>query len=136
MLYWQGGVINSCISGNYCSIAPNVIIGGMEHSYWAPSTSTQLCGELCISGKITKIGNDVWIGANCVIRQGITIGNGAVIGAGSVVLKDVPANTIVAGVPAKFIKKRMDDDKWQRVKESNYWMHEPSTAKQIISTIK
>jgi acetyltransferase-like isoleucine patch superfamily enzyme len=53
-----------------------------------------------------KIGNDVWIGANSVITSGVSIADGAIIGAGSVVTKDVSANTIVGGVPAKFIKYR------------------------------
>ena len=51
-----------------------------------------------------KIGNDVWIGAHATILAGVTIGNGAVIAAGAVVTKDVPANTVVGGVPAKIIK--------------------------------
>ena len=55
--------------------------------------------------KKIKIGNNVWIGSDCTILQGITIGNGAIIGAGSVVTKDVPEKSIVAGNPAKFIKK-------------------------------
>ena len=50
------------------------------------------------------IGNDVWIGANAVILPGVTIGNHSVVAAGAVVTKDVPANTMVGGVPAKFIK--------------------------------
>lgn len=54
------------------------------------------------------IGTDAWIGANCFITAGVTIGNGAVVGAGSIVTKDVEENTIVAGVPAKLIRKRKD----------------------------
>ena len=50
------------------------------------------------------IGNNVWIGSNATILQGVTIGDNAVIGAGAVVTKDVAANTIVGGVPARFIK--------------------------------
>jgi acetyltransferase-like isoleucine patch superfamily enzyme len=52
------------------------------------------------------IGKDVWIGAGCIITPGVTIGEGAVVAAGSVVTKDVDANSIVGGVPAKLIKMR------------------------------
>lgn len=52
------------------------------------------------------IGNDVWIGAHVTVLDGVRIGNGAVVGAGAVVTKDVAPYTIVAGVPAKPMKKR------------------------------
>ena len=55
-------------------------------------------------GKAVTIGKNVWIGGNCCILAGITIKDNAVIGAGSVVTKDVPANVVVAGNPAKIIK--------------------------------
>ena len=54
----------------------------------------------------TKIGRDVWIGANAVILGGVTIGNGAVVGAGAVVTNDVAPGAIVAGVPAREKSKR------------------------------
>ena len=54
--------------------------------------------------KPVKIGSKVWIGANVTILPGVTIGDGAVIAAGAVVNKDVEPNTVVGGVPAKFIK--------------------------------
>lgn len=53
------------------------------------------------------IGNDVWLGANCIILPGVTVGDGAIIAAGSVVTKAVPANVFVGGVPAKIIKERV-----------------------------
>lgn len=52
-----------------------------------------------------KIENDAWIGMNCIILKGVTIGKGAVVGAGSVVTKDVPEWTVVAGNPAKIVKE-------------------------------
>lgn len=55
------------------------------------------------------IGNDVWIGYEAVILAGVTIGNGAIIGSRAVVTKDVPAYTVVGGIPAKEIKKRFDN---------------------------
>lgn len=55
--------------------------------------------------KPIKIGDNVWIGSNATILQGVIIGDGAIIGANAVVTKDVPENTIVAGIPAKIIRK-------------------------------
>ena len=53
--------------------------------------------------KVT-LGKNVWVGAHATILPGVTVGDNAVIAAGAVVTKDVPANTVVAGVPAKIIK--------------------------------
>ena len=58
-----------------------------------------------ITCKPVHIGKNAWIGAGATILPGVTIGNNAVVGAASVVTKDVPADTIVAGNPAKFIKR-------------------------------
>lgn len=65
------------------------------------------------------IGNNVWIGANAVILPGITIGDNVIVAAGSVVTKSVEANTIVAGNPAKLIRKvdATDTLKWQKLKQ-------------------
>jgi acetyltransferase-like isoleucine patch superfamily enzyme len=54
----------------------------------------------------TKIGRDVWVGANAVILGGVTIGDGAVVGAGAVVTRDVEAGAIVAGIPARIVRLR------------------------------
>ncbi len=61
--------------------------------------------------KPITIGNDVWFASCVTVCGGVTIGDGAVIGAGSVVTRDVPARTFVAGVPAKVIREITDDDK-------------------------
>lgn len=55
------------------------------------------------------VGKHVWIGMNATIMKGVTIGDNAIVGAGAIVTKDVPANAIVAGVPAKIIKYRTDE---------------------------
>lgn len=126
--------LNDSVIGNYCSIANNVTIGGMEHSYWSFSTSTHI-SDKCIMGKKTKIGNDVWIASNCIIKQGISIGDGAVIGAGSVVTKDVPENTIYVGIPAKFLKQRLNKQVWTQIKNTKYWNLKPKVAKSVLDKI-
>jgi len=55
--------------------------------------------------KPVKIGKKVWLGANCIVLPGVTIGDNSVIGAGSVVVKDIPANVVAVGNPAKVIKQ-------------------------------
>lgn len=121
--------------GRYCSIANGVKIGGMEHSWWWGSTSPRLSDQN-ISSKITVIEDDVWVGSNAVIRQGTRIGRGAVVGAGAIVLKDVPPYSIVAGVPAKEIRKRFDDDTIHKITATRFWEYGPKEAKRLLSAIE
>lgn len=129
------GCYNDAHIGNYCSFAVGVQVGGMEHAYWDISTSTRL-SDSCISGKITSIGHDVWIGADSIIKQGVTIGNGAVIGANSFVNKDVPPYAIVFGTPAKVFKFRFNEETIREIEESRFWDFKPSKAKEIITQLK
>ena len=69
----------------------------------------------------TVIGNDVWIGQNAVILPGVHIGNGAIIGASSVVGSDVASYTIVAGNPARPIRKRFDDELIALLERFKWW---------------
>jgi len=71
-------------------------------------------------GNIT-IGNDVWIGAMCIIMDNITIGNGAVCAAGSVITKSVPPYAIVGGNPARVIKYRFSPEIIHRLQTINIW---------------
>lgn len=127
-------VMNRAIIGPYCSFASDVMIGGEEHAYWDISTSDKLSdnGE---AEHDTIIGYDVWIGAQCYIRQGVKIGNGVVVGSNSFVNKDVPPYAIVVGSPARIIKYRFDEDMIKTISNSHYWEFSPSKAKEIIKEL-
>lgn len=92
--------------GNNVMFGPNVTLCTATHPVNSNERINDRGEEL--SFPIT-IGNDVWIGGGAFINPGVTIGDGAVIASGSVVTKDVPANTLVAGVPAK-VKKQINAD--------------------------
>ena len=72
-------------------------------------------------GSIT-IGNDVWIGYEAVILSGVTIGDGAIIGTRAVVTRDIPPYTIVAGIPAKPIRRRFDEKTIARLEGLRWWV--------------
>ena len=126
---------NDTIIGNYCSMSTGIQIGGMEHPYKNISTSTVL-SDVCNNPPKTIIGNDVWIGADSIIKLGITIGNGAVVGANSFVNKDVPPYAIVFGSPAKIFKYRFDKELIDKIEASKYWDYSPEDAKRIIKSIE
>lgn len=67
------------------------------------------------------IGNDVWIGFEALILAGVSIGDGAIIGSRAVVTKDIPPYTIAAGVPARPIRKRFDDDTISNLIKIKWW---------------
>ena len=69
----------------------------------------------------TNIGNDVWIGAKCIILSGRIISDGAVIGTGSVVTHDVGPYEIWAGNPAKLIRKRFDEETIRKLLAIEWW---------------
>jgi acetyltransferase-like isoleucine patch superfamily enzyme len=94
----QGGIY----IGDNALIGHNVVLATLNHAE-DPSRRGNL-----IASPI-RIGNDVWIGSNATILSGVTVGDGAIIAAGAVVTKDVASNTVVGGVPAKYIRDiRMD----------------------------
>lgn len=129
------GTFNNVEIGNYTCIAPSCQIGGLEHPYWEASLSPKLYKNNT-PRKTTYIGHDVWIAANCIIRQGVTIGDGAVVGAGSFVNKDVPPYSIVFGSPAQLHKYRFDEVTIKTLQESHYWEYEPKKAKSILNKVK
>lgn len=95
--------------GCFCSIATDAkfILGG-NHDIRQVSTSS-LIGEHFFSKGPILIEDDVWIGSGATIMSGVRVGKGAVIAAGSLVTKNVEPYSIVAGIPAKFIKKRFEE---------------------------
>jgi acetyltransferase-like isoleucine patch superfamily enzyme len=124
--------IINCEIGSFCSIANNVVIGGAMHPINWVSTSpvfyegrdsvrTKFSTHKRTPDKNTVIEHDVWIGEKSMIKQGIKIGIGAVIGMGSIVTKDVEPYSIVAGNPARLIRKRFDDETINLLLESKWW---------------
>ena len=87
------------IIGDNCMLAPGVHIYTATHPLDATERNSGL--EL---GKPVTIGHNVWIGGRAVINPGVTIGDNVVVASGAVVTKDVPANVVVGGNPAKIIK--------------------------------
>lgn len=125
--------------GRYCSIAEQVVVGYPEHPVnWLSTSALQYqrpkwshsVGEWNLAkhdtGKKTIIGNDVWIGVGAFIRSGVTIGNGAIIGAHAVVTKDVDPYTIVAGNPARTIRRRLPESIAMRVADLAWWDFSPA----------
>lgn len=88
--------------GKNVLMGPECMIFTANHEYSKNSTIIEQ-GNIIRS---VKIGNDVWIGARCIILPGVVIGDGAIIAAGSVVTKSVEKYAIVGGNPAKIIKYR------------------------------
>ena len=95
--------------GNYTMLAPYVAIVGDDHNTNQPGVPIYFSGRPKLRNTIIE--DDVWVGYRSIILTGVVIGRGAIIAAGSVVTKDVEPYAIVAGVPAKFIKYRLNESK-------------------------
>ena len=90
----HGGVV----IGDGCQIGHNVVFATLNHGLSPEDRKHTYPAPIVL-------GRNVWVGSNSTILQGVTIGDNAVVAAGAVVTKDVPANVVVGGVPAKIIKK-------------------------------
>lgn len=117
--------------GAFCSIADEVVIfGGGEHrSDWVTTFPLRIAfGDplakrdgLPASKGPTRIGNDVWLGHGAMVMSGVSIGDGAIVGAGAVVARDVPPYAIVAGNPAKVVRKRFSEEQIEALLAIRWW---------------
>jgi len=137
------------VIGKYCSIACGVkfMFTGGNHTLKSLSTypfpvfpdewglDEWYCADAWDNHGDIIIGNDVWIGYEAVIMQGVIIGDGAIIGTRSVVTKDVQPYTIVGGSPAKEIRKRFDEATIQKLLELQWWNWSAEKVKANLSTI-
>jgi acetyltransferase-like isoleucine patch superfamily enzyme len=135
--------IYNCSIGRYCSVGPNVLIGPGSHPTDKISTSPVFYSNRMQVGistckdniyeevKEVNIGNDVWIGANVIILDGVTIGNGVIIAANSVVTKSFDDFQIIGGSPAKLIKERFTEEKSKLIISSSWWNYSPIKAESI-----
>lgn len=132
------------IVGKFCQIAAGVefVMNGANHQMSAVSTFPFYVMDgwnavpppadaMKFKGD-TVVGNDVWIGQNATILPGVHIGDGAIIGCDSVVASDVPPYTIVAGNPARAIRKRFDDALIAMLEKLKWWNRSVAEIKALV----
>lgn len=104
--YTRVGLHNTIIGpvniGHHVNLAQGITVTALNHNF---EDSEKRIDEQGVCTTPVVIEDDVWIGANAVILPGVRVGTHSVVAAGAVVTKDVPSHSIVAGIPAKIIKK-------------------------------
>ncbi|MFB9991602.1 DapH/DapD/GlmU-related protein [Deinococcus oregonensis] len=126
-------VVDSRI-GKFCSIASFVRLNPGNHPLERPTTHhlTYRSAQFDFGpddeaffewrrAHPVRVGHDVWIGHNVTVMPGVTIGNGAALGSGAVVTKDVAPYTVAAGVPARTIRARFEDQLATRLEDMAWW---------------
>ncbi|WP_269843622.1 CatB-related O-acetyltransferase [Actibacterium pelagium] len=86
-------------------------------------------------GQDTLIGHDVWIGHEAVVLPGVTVGNGAIIGARSVVSRDVPPFSVVAGNPARVVRQRFPDAVVDLLQQLSWWERNPDEIREMLPVL-
>lgn len=137
-------VVSNSHVGRYTCIGPASWVGGLgqhpvdrksTHRMFYSSGNKAWSGfcytENFIESVQTKVGNDVWIGARCMVMDGVTIGDGAIIAAGAVVTADVAPYSIVGGVPAREIKKRFDQITIEHLLNEQWWDKDESSVRHM-----
>ncbi|WP_075995444.1 CatB-related O-acetyltransferase [Salaquimonas pukyongi] len=100
--------------GGFSTYPFNIFGGGWEKGFDPRAWVSQSRGD-------TVIGNDVWMGRECLVMPGVTIGDGAIVAARSVVVSDIPAYAIAGGNPARVLKLRFDKTGIARLLDLAWW---------------
>ncbi len=121
------------VIGKYCSISYGVKFVLDEGRHMSNSITNYPFVSNSIGERSgISVGNDVWIGLNCIILPGVHIGNGVTVAAGSVVTKDVPDYCVVGGVPAKIIKYKCTVDEVKKMNEIAWWNWDDDKIKERL----
>ncbi len=135
------------IIGKFCMIASGVsfIMNGGNHlnnattSYpfaiFGQDWKNAMEGKNYPSKGDTTVGNDVWIGHNATIMPGITIGDGAIIATNATVTKDVAPYSVVAGNPAKEVRKKFDEETIEKLLKLQWWNWELSEITKHVKNL-
>ncbi|MEI7605787.1 MAG: CatB-related O-acetyltransferase [Rhodospirillaceae bacterium] len=126
-------IINTTI-GQFCSIGPEAVIGGLwRHptdrvtthpaffSTLGQAGATFVDTDLFDESRPVTIGNDVWIGARALVLDGVTVRDGAIVAAGAVVAANVPPYAVVGGVPARILRYRFPPETVARLLRVRWW---------------
>lgn len=142
----EGSLISPMLTiGRHCSISKNVLLGGGRHpveylttgmipgvenerTYYSDSEEAFAAND---TSKFTRIGCDVWIGANVSVLSGYSVGTGACVGAGAVVTEDVPPYAIVVGNPARIVRYRFSEKIIESLLRTRWWTLRPEMIKNL-----
>lgn len=130
--------------GRYCSIADKVeiLLGGDHRLDWVSTYPFAAMAGLWPGADApvdyhssrgdVVIGHDVWLGSGCMILSGVTVGHGAVVAAHAVVTRDVPPYAVVAGNPAKIVRRRFDEATIAGLIEAAWWDLPPEAVCRLV----